>query len=312
MRLQAVLTTFLTLFLFSCKREKQETPAECIIPAIVPFQPYSDPVWHPNGNVIGFNYTPLSGIVTNGTAPCTWYTYIGKSDSTGFYTLNRNGSLMRRVTNFKLTAPSWSPDGNWLAFSLGSNIYKMPFNGSTFDTTRIIQLTTSGGNFYPTWTANSDSIYYDSNVGLNGGGYYLWKMASDGSGKTGFLNTGRQPFVGSDGKVYYVGLAGEIYQMDRDGSNQQKYSNNGFAVTRPRYWQGKVFYETNQIGVVQAKGSAGLQLTTPAITYDISPNGEIVFSKMVYDITKSNKQNGTFWIMNTDGSNQRQFTFNNF
>jgi hypothetical protein len=309
MRSLFVLLIYFSVIVSCCKKNN---PPGCTIPAIVPFQPYSDPVWHPNGQLIGFNHTPLVGIAPTGTAPCIWYFYFGRSDSTGFYLMNRNGTGFKRVTNFTLSAPSWSPDGNWIAFSLGSNIYKMPFNGSTFDTTQIIQLTTSGGNFYPSWTGNSDTIFFDSNVGTNGGGYYVWKMASDGSGKTGFPNTGREPFVGSDAKVYYLGLGGEIYQMNIDGSNQIKYSNNGFASLRPRYWQGKVFYEGNQIGVVQTMGSVGIQLVTPAVTYDVSSLGEVVYSKMEYDITKYIKQIGTLWIMNADGSNKRQLTFNNF
>ena len=156
----------IVIFCFSC-RKNNPTGAECSIPALVPFQPYSDPVWHPNGQLLGFNHTPLTGIEPNGTAPCIWYSYLANADSTGFYLMNKDGTGFRRVTNFTLSAPSWSPDGNWIAFSLGSNIYKMPFNGSTFDTTQIIQLTTTGGNFYPSWTANSDTIYYDSNVGTN-------------------------------------------------------------------------------------------------------------------------------------------------
>jgi len=310
MRYLFVICVLPNVFLFSCKREKQENPTECAIPAVVPFQPYSDPVWHPNGNLLGFNHTPLAGIASNGTAPCIWYSYLAKADSAGFYLMNKDGTGLKRVTNFKLITPSWSPDGNWIAFSMGSNIYKMPFTGNTFDTTRIIQLTNAGGNFYPSWTTNSDSLYFDSNVGSNGGGYYVWKTASDSSGKMGFPNTGRQPFVGSDGKVYYVGLAGEIYQMNSDGSSQQKYSNNGFAVTRPKYWQGKVFYETNQIGVVQTKGSPGLQLMAPAVTYDVSRNGEIVYG--MFDFGKLDREWGTLWIMNADGTNKRQLTFNHY
>jgi hypothetical protein len=60
-------------------------------------------------------------------------------------------------------------------------------------------------------------------MATNGQGYYVWKMASDGTGKTGLPDTGREPFVGINGKVYYVrGSAGqpEIFSMNKDGSNQ--------------------------------------------------------------------------------------------
>lgn len=298
---------------FSCKKNKA-TP-ECAIPTIVPFQPYSDPVWHPNGQLLGFNHTPQAGVFANGISPCIWYMNSVKQDSAGFYVMNKDGSGFRRVTNFYLNTPSWSPNGNWIAFSLGPNIYKMPFNGSTFDTTQIIQLTTTGGNFFPSWTANSDTIFYDSNIGTNGQGYYVWKMASDGSGKTGFPNTGREPFVGSN-KIYYMGLQAEVFSMDKDGSNKMQLTfngnSNGIYTTKssPKYYNGKIFYQQN--GLWTFINGTPTKLDAFCITYDISKAGELVYSKMDYRITTYNKQIGTLWIMNADGSNNRQLTYNNF
>lgn len=306
MRYIFILSVLLTVL--SCKKNKPD--AECAIPAIVPFQPYSDPVWHPNGQLLGFNHTPLASIGQNGIAPCIWYSYFSKPDSTGFYLMNKDGSGFRRATNFRLSAPAWSPDGNWIAFSLGAQIFKMQYNGTTFDTAHLIQLTNNGGNFYPSWTANSDSIYYDSNAGTNGQGYYVWKMSSDGTGKVGIPNTGRQPHVGSDSKIYYIGLKEEIFSMNKDGSNQQQYSNNGFGVGRPKYWQGKVFYNYNNIGVISVSGTKGVKIISPAITYDISINGEIVYGKFDYGVL--NREMGTLWVMNADGSSNRQLTFNNY
>ena len=300
------------LFLFA-KCKKDITPkTDCIVPAIVPFTPYSYPVWHPNSQFFGFNYTPLSGIGSNGIAPCIWYSYFAKSDSTGFYIMNKDGTGLKRITNYNLYAPAWSPDGNWLAFTVGSQIYKMRFTGAGFDTANSVQLTNNGGNFFPSWTANSDTIYYDSNIGTNGQGYYVWKMSSDSTGKIGFPNTGRQPFVGIDNKVYYIGLGQEVFSMNKDGTNKIQFSKNGFGVDNPKYWQGKVFYNYNEIGVLNGLGSRGMKLVSPAVTYDISVNGEIIYSRMDYSITTYNKQIGTLWIMNSDGTNNRQLTFNNF
>lgn len=286
----------------------------CAFPAIVPPQPYSNPVWHPDAQVLGFNHTPLETIykIQNGNQPCFWYMYIHKPDSTGFYLMNRDGTGLKRITNYRLSAPAWSPDGKWLAFSLGSQLYKMRYTGSGFDTANIIQLTDHGGNFFPNWNATSDTIFYDSNMGTGGQGYYVWKMASDGSGKTGIPNTGRQPFVASDNRVYYTGARSEIYSMNKDGSDKIQYSNIGDGAETPKYWQGKLYYEGNQIGVVLSKGAKGVKLVSPAVTYDISSKGEIVYSKMEWSILNYNKQIGTLWIMNADGTNNRQFTFNNF
>lgn len=307
----------LIFILFSIGLSCRKQPVECIIPAIVPFQPYSDPVWHPDGQLLGFNHTPLTSIGANGTDPCIWYSYAGNPDSTGFYIMNKNGTGLKRITNYKVYDPAWSPDGKWLAFMEDAQIYKMRFTGNVFDTANIIQLTSTGNNYYPSWTANGDTLYYDSNTGTNGQGYYVWKMSKDGLGKIGFPNTGRQPFVGSNNLVYYWrGVLGqpEIFSMIKDGSNQKEVTFNGQSGNRnsPKFWNGNLFYNDNGSLRVIKSDKQDVKLIFPSVTYDVSINGEIVYSKMEYSITNYNKQIGTLWIMNSDGSNNRQLTFNNF
>lgn len=314
MRLITLTLFSAALFFISCKKDKNDE-SNCIVPDIVPFQPYSYPVWHPNGQKLGFNYTPLTGIGSNGVAPCTWYSYFPKSDSTGFYIMNKDGTGLMRITNYNIYTPSWQPDGNWLAFMNNAQLYKMYFTGSGFDTSNIFQLTNNGANFFPSWTANSDTIYYDSNVGTNGQGYYVWKMANDSTGKIGFPNTGRQPFVGSNNLIYYSrGILGqpEIFSMNKDGSNQIQITFNGQYGNRdtPKFWQDNLFYQDNSTLRV-LNSNTDIKLINPCITYDISSNGEIVYSKMDFGLGYD-KQKGTLWIMNSDGSNNRQLTFNNF
>lgn len=303
--------------LTTCKKDGSDK-ITCAIPAIVPYQPYESPVWHPNGLLLGFNHQPLSGVFENGTPPCTWFMNGVKTDSVGFYIMYKDGTGFKRVTNFTLGAPAWSPDGNWLAFSLGSNIFRMRFNGSTFDTSQIIQLTNSGGNFFPSWTANSDSIYYDSNNNAPAGTsfYSIWKMANNGNGKIQLSSTagaiyGRQPFVGSDNRVYYVGLQAEVFSMAKDGSNKVQLTFNSGGTRNPRFWNNKFFFENGGVSSVLSNGSF-IQLAKPCATYNISINGEIVFSKWDYSITNLNNQAGTLWIMSADGNNKKQLTFNNY
>ncbi len=308
-------------FLFA-KCKKNDMPNnDCIVPAIIPLQPYSNPVWHPNGQLLGFNYTPLTGIGSNGNPPCTWYSYSANLDSTGFYIMNKNGTGFKRITNYNIYDPAWSPDGNWLAFMVGAQIYKMRFTGTGFDTANIIQLTSNGSNFFPSWTANSDTIYFDSNVGTPvGTDYYsIWKMSSNGNGRQQVSppNTyGRQPFVASNNLIYYFYYSGtqpEIFSMNKDGSNQTQVTFNGQYGNRdtPKFWQGNLFYNDNGTLRVIKNNNQDLKLINPCVTYDISTSGEIVYSKMDYGLGYD-KQKGTLWIMNADGTNNRQLTFNNF
>jgi Tol biopolymer transport system component len=319
---QITLLLFLATFiLLGCKKEK--TPDNgCIFPAITFLPPYSDPVWHPNGQLLGFNYTPLAGIGSNGVAPCIWYSYYAKQDSSGFYIMNKDGTGRKRITNFNLFAPAWTPDGNWIAFSLGSQIYKMRFTGTGFDTANIVQLTNNGGNFHPSWTADSDTIYFDSNVDAPVGTafYSIWKMSSDGGGKTRITQSAgigdtRQPSVAASNLIYFTkGALGqpEIFSMNKDGSNQIQVTFNGQNGNRqtPKFWQGNLFYTDGAtLRVVNING-ADSKLITPCITYDISVNGEIVYGKFDYGALINGL--GILWIMNSDGTNNRQLTFNNF
>ncbi len=109
----------------------------------------------------------------------------------------------------------------------------------------------------------------------------------------------------------YVNSNTEIFQMDKDANAQVQYSRNGFDSRYPRLLDGKIYFESYGIWVNNSLNSKGIKLSSSAVTYSISKLGEIVYSKMDYDITKYNTQNGTLWIMNSDGSNNRQLTFNN-
>lgn len=292
-----------------------------MVPMIVPYQPYSYPVWHPDGNLLGFNHTPQTGVFQYGAPPCEWYMNAVNRDSAGFYLMNKDGSSFRRVTNYYLYVPAWSPDGNWLAFMHNAQIYKMYFDGHDFDTAHIIQLTDTAANSYPSWTTNSDTIYYDSNLGTpKGTNYYaIWKISSDGKGKLRVSapgSYGRQPVVASGNLIYYsyyLGTQPEIFSMNNDGSEIRQITFNGKKGLRktPKYSNGQLFFWDVSIISTAVNQFLPFEVCKATLSfYDISTNGEILFVTNEFGI-KDNRF-GTIWICNNDGSHKRQLTFNNY
>ena len=131
--------------------------------------PYGEPVWHPSGGFIGFNYMPLIRITYPYGEHCQGE-YEWKWDSSGYWLIKPDGTNMRRVFPYGLEMVSWSPDGEWIAFGAGAQIYKMRFTGTTFDTTTLTQLTFEGRNFLPAWSPNPGGgaseqwIAYDNTI----------------------------------------------------------------------------------------------------------------------------------------------------
>lgn len=103
-------------------------------------------------------------------------------------------------------SPSWSPDGKELVFSSGYNIVRADADGGAKRS-----LTASGWNSQPDWCRTRDRVVFVSN---RGGQYNLWKMNSDGSGKTQITDTPhveRSPKWSQDGRWV-------AFQADYEGS----------------------------------------------------------------------------------------------
>ncbi len=83
--------------------------------------------------------------------------------------------------------PDWSPDGEWVAFTSGTQIYKIKVNGDS-----LTQLTSKGRNFFPDWSPNGSRIAFDTSIEDERGPQGVWVMKKDGSGKI-WLSGGRSP-----------------------------------------------------------------------------------------------------------------------
>ena len=97
------------------------------------------------------------------------------------------------VTNF--SSPSWSPDGEWLAFGYGIQIFKIKRNGDS-----LTQLTDFGEQFYCDWSPADTAIISVVAVGAQAG---TWIYDKSGNNARPLILSGNNAiFVGSDTVLY--------------------------------------------------------------------------------------------------------------
>jgi Tol biopolymer transport system component len=273
--------------------------------------PCQDPVWHPNGNILGFNHQVVKGVSYD---KCDEKSYaIFYPDSSGFWLINKDGSNLRRVTTFSLQDPAWSPDGKWIAFANGGVIYKMPFDGSRFDTTHIIPLTDNIFNhFFPSWSPTSDTIYYDSNTNapIHTDFYFIWKMAADGSGQICISDTigARLPFCTTNNQIlHYRYPRGsqqmQVFIMDASGDNIRQITKNPNDFTYTfylGYFNSRLYYEGFDLWSCSLDGSNVRKIVPNSSQgFSISKDGSIAYVN--FDGSNVDKTHGTIWLTDTNG-----------
>jgi hypothetical protein len=262
--------------------------------------PYTQPLWHPSGTLLGYNYRSDK-----------------HPDSTGYYLISVDGSSKTKLLDFRINTAQWSKDGQWLAYSYGDNLYKVPFNGVALQLSQTVLLTQSGRNFFPSWNDSGDSLVFDSNTDSPVGGYRTWKMAADGSGKT-LLASGRMPlWVGNN--IYFIGRDSAgigIMNLQLGTSSTVKavpQPSGSHDITTLRTYGAHLFYQLGGMGIYKAplSGGSGAAVSLDqldAIGFDVSTKGVLTY---IWYNGKVNATEGAIWIKNVDGSGKRQLTFNN-
>lgn len=329
--LEIILLLILFLSFSSCdvNNNDNDNLPPCPPNDIVATPPYDSPSWHPSGNFIGFNHTPLLKITYPYGEHCQGV-YEWDPHQSGFWLINPDGSNMRRIFPYKLLNPVWSPDGEWIAFvmPLGDerHICKMRFTGETFDTTTLVQLTTEGRNFFPDWSSDGRWIAYDNTDCGNAfdppppNSCGLLIIQNNGTNRR-FLVRGRMPAWSPNGiNLAYIGLKNEIYRVnvwDTTEVSRLTSFNQIDPYTRdnryPHYVFGNniVFWSDGNLWMMDSSGASQKQLSNQRIDYifSVSPSED----KVVYTLYEPNNwtyENGTLCILDLTTGGKRQLTLN--
>jgi len=295
--------------------------------------PYEDPIWHPNGKIIGFNQIPLKEIKYHKGYACPFHaTYVDQVDSIGFWLVNADGTNKRRILPYQLTTPVWSPDGKWIAFSRESEIYKMPFDGEKFNTSAMVRLTNSGRNFFPVWSPDGEWIAYSHTL-CNEIKCGIWIINKAGMYNEFVIPYGQYPAWRNDNEIVYLktkadnngALLGDslwIYNITENSHGAIQFltqSNNSNRYMKSSFDYSKLgFISQSNITGAEEKvqlytiGTTGTLLTKMtndgAMKFSWGPGNKIVYVSFNWDRIDETK--GTLWTMNADGTDKKPLTYN--
>jgi TolB protein len=200
------------------------------------------------------------------------------------YDLKQHANMPLLTNIVSAESPAWSPDGNKLAFE----VYQQGRKSSQI------------------YTAKVDGSEAKQ---LTEGQYYNWTPRWSPDGKKLVFETTRN----DSPATHVAGGYRDIYVMDSDGQNQTNLTRNTFGHHPSWSPDGKsIAYMAHGIIVMKADGS-DKQNISQGKTRDSepvwSPDGQwIAFTRT------ANKPPGPetmdIWIMKSDGTEQRQVTFN--
>ena len=268
----------------------------------------------------------------------------------GLYTIDLNGERERRVVldrevGAPIQTPKWSPDGRWIAFQAGGQLFKVTSDGSG------LQQLTEGeeAKLEFAWSPDGEWLLYKVIFGLrkNRG---LWVVGADGTGQRQLRKppTEQQclncPVAESnaahgEGQSWYVlgpdwgprgdevvyvateNMLGDVHLALYDTTTAQVEfirEVRGGTFYAPRFSPDGskiLFYvsldgEGLRIGVVDRDGSGLRWLAKEGENPSWSPSGlHVLYRRVSYDHRiYQDPGYGEIWIMDADGSDKRQVT----
>jgi TolB protein len=185
----------------------------------------TEPAWSPDGKRIAFvRYR------------------VGEED--GIYVMNADGTGVTRVTGPGFGGPTWSPQGDALAFSGASSscaaaqpcsaIYLQKLSEGS-----VMRWVASG--FSPAWSPDGSRIAFVGHMLINDEDHYSLRLVNpDGSGlkeiaQAGWVYSDR-PTWSPDGTLIAFSLWGHIHAIRADGTGQTQLTTSQSALPRGLAW----------------------------------------------------------------------------
>ena len=275
----------------------------------------TNPSFSPDGNRVVFVSTQGSG-------------------NKEIYLIGADGSGRTRLTTSSAVedSPKFSPDGKRIVFvSNRSGNFEITLMNA--DGTGQTQLTNTPANeVNPSFSPDGTKIVFENGDGI------IFRMNADGTGMVQLTsaNTGNPSFSPDGTKIVYAFNGGtgapQITLMNLDGSGQTPVTNIDGQKFNPHFSPdgkriGFSTYTTNgfntpEIRVVNADGTGVARLASGGLGYGWAPGkvaprpttgpsgGRIAFDSGVYSNSSSyGSQNSQIFVVDADGTNQEQLTF---
>lgn len=291
-------------FIVHCHKDPQASEGEYIVD-----NQDNWPAWSPDGQTIAY---------THFDTDLQLYDSLGKYQ---IWLINPDGTNKRYVTA-GLT-PDWSPDSQWLTYSNYALIHKIKVDGSGYQ--RLTENQDGRHESYrPSWSPKGGKILFQIPIVAFGG---IWMMNTDGSGKKNLMSNAEHPSWFDDGRRFVLtqntGSRWQICIYDTNGTSIDtilSFSHDyAMSIQNPFVSpdQSKVLFTMGTIptqrAIIYTVNMHGSDLT--ALTPEggegasWSPDGQFICYSHSRRLYTEHIFEHKIWIMDSDGSNKRQLTF---
>ncbi len=293
MKLKNLSFFFMALVLSSCNKD-----------GIVPL---------PTPEVISMDMDPV--VAPSGRYIVYLHATIDTTDTSGLYILDLDTGEKTLLLSGDVRNPDFSPDGRWLVFNGGDQIFKVRLREDMrgVDSSTLRQLTFEGRNYFPAWSTDGNLIAFSS---YRGDIDRIWLMDSNGNNQRELplLDRGgidpdwspngtRLVFIGwteeFSGVVISDTLGNDMTYLG--GGDDPSWSPDGEWIAYT--WS----YEMEGgIRLYSVPGDSTISLIDiPAMDPSWFPDSRT----LVFSALNSEKTKFVLWRINIDGSGLEQITF---